>query len=412
MSSPNSHVENTASSDPKQTDEPSGEPYSIRRSLSSRGSSIGRAARRLSREFESSRPLEGFTAAASDVASTLVAGQSREHSPPPEPSTPEKMDGAEDKTLRSVASDGVAPSEEVTAETRTARVDARTEPFENGYHFPPKYSWQESLRHGTRSFLKFFFTPMGFFWTIYGLNVVAWGGMLFLLLCNAAPAMCYPSCDDIDSPRRKWVEYDSQILTALFCVPAFGFIWWRFRDFWLLLKYRIQGDEEALRRLAGIHVSWFRLKGSEQLAPEIGVGHIPANAPELTIPIPDSSMAPAPLTGTRAPPTAVWKMDFVVWSMVLNTWAQAALCGIMWGINRFDRPSWTTGFLVAIACIIAMIGGLVMFLEGKKVKSIEGVPLSEEDERKLADDLEKGVRHYPPTTQSLVWRMIPIIWNI
>ncbi|KAM6506901.1 hypothetical protein FALCPG4_018719 [Fusarium falciforme] len=57
---------------------------------------------------------------------------------------------------------------------------------------------------------------------IYCLNVVAWGGMIFLLLCNAAPAMCHPTCDDVNSPRRKWIEMDSQILNALFCVPAFG----------------------------------------------------------------------------------------------------------------------------------------------------------------------------------------------
>jgi hypothetical protein len=87
-------------------------------------------------------------------------------------------------------------------------------------------------------------------------------------------------------------------------------------------------------------------------------------------------------------------MDFVVWSMVLNTFAQCGLCGIMWGMNRYDRPSWTTGFLVAIASIIAMIGGYVMFLEGKTVKRIEGVALTDRDHEKLVDDKEKGIPHY------------------
>jgi len=36
----------------------------------------------------------------------------------------------------------------------------------------------------------------------------------------------------------------------------------------------------------------------------------------------------------------------------------------------------------------------MMFFEGKKVKSIEGVPLSKEDEERLAKDKEMGVRHY------------------
>lgn len=296
--------------------------------------------------------------------------------------------------LSDAGSSPVALSEDATIAVPAEAMDATTEPFQNGYHFPPNYSWQESTKQGLVSFWKFFTTPVGFFWTIYGLNVVAWGGMLFLLLCNAAPAMCYPTCDDIDSPRRKWVEWDSQVLTALFCVPAFGLAPWRFRDFWYLLKYRILGDQSGLRRLAGIHASWFRLKGSEQLPNDIGPDNIPEDAPRDWLPIPEASMAVAPRTGARAPATSVWKMDFVIWSMVLNTFAQCGLCGIMWGMNRYDRPSWSTGFLVAVACLIAMAGGYLMFLEGKKVKSIEGVPLTDRDHEKLAEDKEKGIPHY------------------
>lgn len=269
-----------------------------------------------------------------------------------------------------------------------------TEPFENGYHFPPKYSWQETTRQGLKSFWKFFLTPMGFFWTIYGLNIVAWGGMLFLLLCNASPAMCYPTCDDIDSPRRKWIEWDAQILTALFCVTAFGLAPWRFRDLYYLLKCRVLKKQEGLRRLAGIHHGWFRLQGTQHLGPDVGPGNLTADVPTSCVPIPEKDMPKPPLTGTRAPATATWKLDFVIWSMVWNTFGQCALCGIMWGMNRYDRPSWATGFLVAIASIIAMVGGYVMFLEGKKVKSIEGVPLTDEDLEKLARDEEQGIPHY------------------
>jgi hypothetical protein len=87
-------------------------------------------------------------------------------------------------------------------------------------------------------------------------------------------------------------------------------------------------------------------------------------------------------------------MDFVVWCMVGNTFAQCALSGIMWGMNRHDRPSWATGFLVVIACGIAAVGGVPMFTEGKKVKSIEGVPLTERDRERLSRDKELGIPHY------------------
>ncbi|KAK4239756.1 hypothetical protein C8A03DRAFT_32121 [Achaetomium macrosporum] len=370
-------------------------------------SNVPSAIRRLSQEFEDSRPPEGFTAVTSEAAASVFSGDAQLDGQglAPETTKKDRMESAdctERRTssvegpprLSEVGVDPVISSEEATLTAPSRRTLEPTEPFDNGYHFPPKYPWQETTRQGLKAFWKFFITPMGFFWTFYGLNVVAWGGMLFLLLCNASPAMCYPTCDDINSPRRKWIEWDAQILTGLFCVTAFGLAPWRFRDLYYLLQYRLLKKQEGLRRLAGIHSSWFRLPGTQELAVDVGPDNIPDGLPSSFVPIPEKSMPKPPLTGIRAPATKVWKLDFVIWTMVWNTFAQCALCGIMWGMNRYDRPSWATGFLVAIACVIAMVGGYVMFLEGKKVKSIEGVPLTERDLEKLARDKELGIPHY------------------
>ncbi|OWP44593.1 hypothetical protein CEG18_29200, partial [Pseudomonas nitroreducens] len=86
--------------------------------------------------------------------------------------------------------------------------------------------------------------------TIYGLNIVAWGAMLFFLLLDAAPAMDHPDKDSNDSPRKKWLEIDSQILNALFCVTGFGLAPWRFRDLWNLLQVRFGKNKKAMKRLA------------------------------------------------------------------------------------------------------------------------------------------------------------------
>lgn len=277
------------------------------------------------------------------------------------------------------------------------QVDA--EHFDNGYHFPPSYPKSEAFKHGLVTFLRYSTTPMGFFVVIYGLNVVAWGGMLFLLLCNASQAMCYPSCNNIDSPRRKWIEYDSQVLTALFSLTAFGLAPWRFRDLYYLIEYRLLGRQMALRKLAGIHRDWFRLPGSSVLP--VDVGPLTAEEllaeraiPETLVAAPTTKMPDPPLTGVRAPPTAVWKLDFVIWMMVWNTFFQCVLSGVMWGMNRYTRPSWSTGLFVALGCIVAAVGGITMFIEGKKVKSIEGVPLTDRDRERLARDMELGITHY------------------
>ncbi|EHK98072.1 hypothetical protein M7I_6121 [Glarea lozoyensis 74030] len=273
----------------------------------------------------------------------------------------------------------------------------RTEPFDNGYQFPPKHDWKEATMIGLKASWKFVITPIGFLVTIYGLNVVAWGGMLFLLLCNASPAMCKPTCNDINSPRRVWIEIDSQILNALFCVTGFGTIPWRFRDLYYLLQYRLQKNEMGLRRLAGINRGWLRLAGSQDLPVTFGPAEAEngiGNASTSTLAFPPKKQSDAPLTGIRAPPTALWKLDFVIWCMVWNTFLQAVLSGFMWGMNRYDRPSWSTGLFVALACIVAAAGGIMAFIEGKHVKSIEGVPVTEKDQVRLAKDKEAGVTHY------------------
>lgn len=256
--------------------------------------------------------------------------------------------------------------------------------YPNGYKFPPKHTWGEATKIGLKAFWKFTITPLGFLIVLYGLNVVAWGGMLFLLLIGGGQQfMCFPpgshgikDCNNINSPRRIWIEIDSQILNSLFCVTGFGLIPWRFRDFYYLMKFRIRHDESALRRLAGIHRGWFRLAGSPDLPtdPDASVND-PENNP--AIPLPPSKIPDAPLTGVRAPATRMWKLDYVVWAFVLNTFLQAVLSGFMWGFNRYKRPSWSTGTFVALACIVAGLGGLMSFQEGKRVKKFEGIPVKE-----------------------------------
>ena len=292
-----------------------------------------------------------------------------------------------------------------------ASLDGMLSPSED--HLKPKLTWTRSTIIGLRAFWRWFLTPFGFLVTIYALNVVAWGGMLFLLLLNAAPAMCWAlddqqgwikDCDNLQSSRRIWLERDSQILNALFCVTAFGLIPWRFRDLYYLLrwrlmpkKYGLQQKLYGLRTLGGIYQNWVRLPGSQtldhmtlaeynavafpntDLALTIYEAHLPsvqANALDPRMPWKLSKNPPKPLTGLRAPPTALWKIDFFVWCNVWNTLFQVCLCGFMWGMSRFDRPSWSTGLFIGLSCIVSGVGGIVSFVEAKKIKKIEGVQLT------------------------------------
>lgn len=295
-------------------------------------------------------------------------------------------------------------------------------PYGNGYVFPPRYTWSQSAVNGLQTLWTFACTWTGFLVVFYCLNIVGWGAMIFFLLIpNATPAMCLAGapdpCNDIDSPRRKWIEYDAQILTALFCVTGLGLAYWRFRDLWRLMQYRCTGNEVALRHLGGIHRTWLRLPGSQSLDPRLGPLIIEANNDDYLaregVAFPLSKIPDAPLTGVRASPTPLWKLDLVIWFLVWNTILQCVLNGIMWGMTRYNRPSvstsnnhvqadgswqptsqWATGLFVALACIVAIAAGLIQFFEARRVKAIEGVPLTEKDRAKLNADREAGIHHY------------------
>lgn len=283
-------------------------------------------------------------------------------------------------------------------------------PYANGYQFPPKHTWLKSTTIALHAFWKFILTPFGFIVLIYSLNVVAWGGMLFLVLIGGAPAskstkisvftlhiankraVCHPSCGAHYSKAKLWVEITSQIVNGLFNVTGVGLIPWRFRDLYYLLKWRVKKDESALRRLAGINRDWFRLQGSQDIPIHFDptVDSIPPNLPESAFALPFEKSPGPPLTGERAAPTPYWKLDFYIWCFVWNTILQLVLDGVMWGLTRWTRPGWTTGLFISLACIVAAAGGWVIFKAGKAVKKIEGVPVSEEDQAILKQmrDLE------------------------
>lgn len=221
-------------------------------------------------------------------------------------------------------------------------------------HSDEKHGWGETTRNGFKAAWKFVSSPTGFLMTIYGLNIVAWGAMLFFLLLGAAPAMNHPSKDAIDSPRKIWLEIDSQILNALFCVTGFGLAPWRFRDLYWLIKARAGKNRYAMSRLYQQNKSWFRPPSWYTETEESG------------------SDEKVTFTGEVAPPTSMWKLSFCVWMMVMNTVFQVVLATFMWAYNRIDRPSWATGLFIGLGCGVSLLSGVMMWWEGRKVKKIEG----------------------------------------
>lgn len=263
-------------------------------------------------------------------------------------------------------------SEKTTLEPVVQSITTSTEP-------EAQKTWWQTILTGLAAFWRFFKTPTGFFITLYGLNVVAWGAMLFFLLLKAAPAMNHPDNGDANSsPRKIWIEIDSQILNALFCLTAWGLAPWRFRDLWWLCTWRYgwnaEKSKKAIRRLAARNVSWFRLRECDMLDQKEG-GVNAALVRQDTF------------SGERAPSTAAWKMDFVVWMMVLNTIFQVGMAFMMWHWDYIDRPTWGAGLFIGLGCAVSMASGIMCWWEGRKIKKIEGPKVASKEDKELEEAL-------------------------
>lgn len=132
-------------------------------------------------------------------------------------------------------------------------------------------------------------------------------------------------------------------MNGLFCVTGFGLIPWRFRDLYLLLRYRLQGNVAAWEKLRGVYHEWDRWVGDQP-----------------------------------------WKVDLVIHLYCLNTYIQVILSGLMWGMNRYNRPAAATGTVVAAACLAGIGGVWVELREGSKARKAQSA-------RRRGDGGENGL---------------------
>jgi hypothetical protein len=113
-------------------------------------------------------------------------------------------------------------------------------------------------------------------------------------------------------------------------------------------------QRKGLDRLADIHKNWI-LKSQE-------LSGFPIKAPRYHPFI------------EQATPTQSWKMDVVVWGNILNTAFQVCLAVCMWAWNHFDRPSWTAGPFVDLACVVTGVPRILMCLEKKRPEKASETP--------------------------------------
>jgi len=56
-----------------------------------------------------------------------------------------------------------------------------------------------------------------------------------------------------------------------------------------------------------------------------------------------------------------------------NSCFQIILCGTMWGLNRFQRPPWSTGILIPASFLCGIIASVFIWRGGQKTKRTKQV---------------------------------------
>jgi len=56
-----------------------------------------------------------------------------------------------------------------------------------------------------------------------------------------------------------------------------------------------------------------------------------------------------------------------------NSIFQIFLCGTMWGLNRFQRPAWSTGTLIPASFLCGITAGVLIWRGGENSKRVEKV---------------------------------------
>jgi len=221
---------------------------------------------------------------------------------------------------------------------------------------------------GVWSFVK---TPLGFVTAIYGFAVVFWGAAIVFFLAKFI---------NFHNPEKQgfWVEVSSQVENALFTATGVGFIPFRAMD-----TYRICNI-------------WYFKRKTRQLRKARGLPPL-LDEDDLPDPVYDPNYVQV-LTDTEQRDLHYHQQQFMrsqTWyrphgttthrafpinaALLIcccvdgNSIFQVILCGTMWGLNRFDRPAWSTGLLIPASFLCGIVSAVLIWHGGKKTKRVEKV---------------------------------------
>ncbi|KAI0347243.1 hypothetical protein BDW22DRAFT_1322640 [Trametopsis cervina] len=224
------------------------------------------------------------------------------------------------------------------------------------------------IMHGVWSFMK---TPMGIIVSFYGFNVVFWGaGIVFFL------GKLYNFHNQ--NTQDFWVEVCQQVETGLFTATSIGLIPFRVLDTWRVSRiYHWQRVTLKRRRKADLP-DLYDNNDLPDPAYDANYVHVLTEKEQADLHYQQHKFMQS-MTWYRPHGTfthRAFPIELALWICImndLNSFFQILLSGCMWGLNRFERPAWTTATTLPAAFVAGILAGVFIWWGGKKTRRHEQV---------------------------------------
>lgn len=247
---------------------------------------------------------------------------------------------------------------------------------------------------GAWAFLK---TPLGIVFGIYGFLVVFWGAALVLILLKwikIEPIQQY----------RIWIEICSQILNGLFTITGIGLLPSRLIDWWnisIIIHYaRIIWQRKGKDNLSDpndiLPIDQDLSEAEKAVNPRSSTSKAHRKSKEIRCEKLDDErrvlgvkesrrleMAQTKLCKSQTwyrPHSSATHYAFPIWGAcgilvcnLGNSFFQAALCGVMWGLRYSKRPAWTTATFMALSFSCGITSAILIWQIGKRTQKSEEV---------------------------------------
>ncbi|TFK55975.1 hypothetical protein OE88DRAFT_1804760 [Heliocybe sulcata] len=267
------------------------------------------------------------------------------------------------------------------------------------YHVEDVLSKRQLFKRTMKGVWAFVKTPMGFITAVYGFLVAFWGAAIVIFLIKI---INFHNANT----QGFWVEVSSQVENGLFTVTGVGLIPFRAMD-----TYRIWRIWHYKRKTRKLRIQ----KGLPELVDEddlpdpiydVNYVHVLTEEEQADLHYQQIKFMKSQ-TWYRPHGTDTHRAFPINTALLIcllidgNSFFQCILCGTMWGLNRFQRPAWSTGILIPASFLCGIFSGVFIWHGGQKTRRTEQVQerlraaLAAEDEHGPGSPSTASPEHTP-----------------